>query len=148
MASAVDQEGRTSRMQPGDSTYQGYLAELNRLAGRLFDLVRQSYDCATEVILHLDRSDRLMPRLIEGDDIVAATLFCAQLLRRATADPETARPRHVVGLTDFVDQLIRALLETRPPDRAAQALRSIHDRIGDIALSLAVLADPGAPDYR
>ena len=135
-------------MQPGDSTYQGYLVELNRLADRLFELVRQSFDCATEVVLHLDRSDRLLPHTIEGADVVAATLFCAQLLRRATADPENAHPRHVVGLTDFADQLIRTLLETRPPDRATRALRSVHARMDDIALSLAVLADPGAPDYR
>jgi len=134
-------------MQAGDSSYQGYLVELNRLAGGLFDLVRQSYDCATEVVLHLDRSDRLMPRTVEGADVVAATLICAQLLRRATADPENTHPRHVVGLTDFVDQLIRSLLETRPHDHTARALRSLHTRIDDIALSLAVLADPGAPDY-
>ena len=134
-------------MQPGDSSYQGYLAELNRLADRLFHLVRQSYDCATEVVVHLDRSDRLMPRTIDAADVVALTLFCAQLLRRATADPENTHPRHVVGLTDFVDQLIRTLLKTQPPDQAARALRSVHARIDDIALSLAVLADPGAPDY-
>ena len=135
-------------MHPGDSTYQGHLVELNRLADRLFDLVRQSYDCATEVVLHLDRSDRLMPRTIEHADVVAATLFCAQLLRRATADPENTHPRHVVGLTDFVDQLVRNLLATQPSNRAARALRAVHARMDDIALSLAVLADPGAPDYR
>src|SRR3954468_7056419 len=123
-------------MQPPDSSrYLSHLCELNRLADRLFTVIRQEYNVPPTVVLHLDRSDRLLPVRVAVREVVEASLLCAQLLRRATADPTTAHPRHVVGLTDFIDQLIPSLLAIKPPDgKAADRLRAIHVRIDAISM--------------
>ena len=135
-------------MQPHDSTYVRHLMELNHLADRLFDVIRQEYDSAPEIVLQLDRSDRFLPLRLELPHIVAATLLCAQLLRRATADPATTHPRHVVGLTDFIEQLVGSLLAMHPPSASVEdALRSIHERVDGISMHLALLVDPGAPGF-
>lgn len=135
-------------MQLKDPRYLRHLAELNRLADRLFEVIRDGYDTAPTVVLHLDRSDRLLRLRGDQAEIATATLLCAQLLRRATADPGSAQPRHVVGLTDFLDQLIPSLLPRTPNGATADTLRLIHARIDDISLDLALLADPGAPRYQ
>ena len=135
-------------MQPHDSAYVRHLIELNRLAERLFDVIRREYDIPSTLILHLDRSDRLLPLQLEVPEVVAATLLCAQLLRRATADPVTTHPRHVVGLTDFIEQLVGSLLAMRTPSTSvADALRAIHERVDGISMHLALIVDPGAPGF-
>jgi len=135
-------------MQPGALGYQRELGELNRLADLLFAVVRREYDPAPQLILGLDRSDRLLCAPVGEHELVAATLLCAQLLRRAAAAPEQAPPRHVVCLADFIDQLIPQLLAVRPLSaRATQVLHAIQAEIDGIAMNLALLADPGAPDY-
>ena len=136
-------------MQPRDSRYLRHLVELNRLADLLFDVVQDEYDIAPTVVLHLDRSDRLLSWRVGLHEVVTATLLCTQLLRRATADPAATHPRHVVGLTDFIDQLIPSLLALQPIDApVADTLRSIHSRMDSISMNLALLADPGAPGYQ
>ena len=135
-------------MQPHDSPYVRHLTELNRLAERLFDVIRREYDSAPTIVLHLDRSDRLLPLRLELPHVVAATLLCAQLLRGATADPATTHPRHVVGLTDFIEQLVGSLLAMKTPNPSVEdALRSIHERVDGISMHLALLVDPGAPGF-
>jgi hypothetical protein len=66
-------------------------------------------------------------------------------VRRPT---RTRRTRQVVGLTDFIDQLIPSLLaERRRHGGTIDELHAIQARIDEISMSLALLADPGAPGY-
>lgn len=122
--------------------------ELNRLADRVFQVVRDEYGVVDPVVVHLDRSDRLMSARLDLPAVVTATLLSAQLLRRATASPAHAHPRCVVGLTDFLDQLIPSLVEIGPPGGAAtETLLDLHAQMDGLAMNLALLADPGAPGY-
>ena len=104
-------------MPPRASQVERDLSALNRLADELFSLVRAEFVSDPTVTLYLDRSDRLVGGHADPErDVVNATLLCAQLLRRATAEPGRADPRQVLGLADFLDQLVATLLSVRVDD--------------------------------
>jgi hypothetical protein len=135
-------------MQPRASRVERDLGALNRIADELFTMVRKEFVTDSTVIVHLDRSDRLLQVRVQERDVANATLLCAQLLRRATDDLDEAEPRQLLGLVDFLDQLIPSLVAARSHDRRLGAeLRAIHIEIGAIAMNLAVSADPGAPGF-
>jgi len=135
-------------MQPREPEHHRHLAELNRLADELFAVVRDEFGGTDPLVVHLDRSDRLMSVRMDLPALVNATLLTAQLLRRATATPSAAHPRCVVGLADLMDLLIPSLLERRSCGASTDGvLRRLQARMDSIAMSLALLADPGAPEY-
>ena len=127
--------------------YARYLDELHRLARSLFDVLRAEFPVDDPMPVHLDRVDRLADTAIEQEHVVGATLVCTQLLFRVTRVPQRAEPRQIVALCDIIDQALVDLLEESGDADAVQILRYTHDRICTLSMDLAVLADPGAPDF-
>jgi hypothetical protein len=132
-------------MHPSASGYKRDLDDLYQLAGELFGALREEYSTTNAVSVRLDRIDSLLETSIGDEQLVATTLLCAQLLRRATAEPDQTQTRHVVTLGDIIDQTLTSLLHDGWPDtRVRRQLRDIHHRICTICMSLAVWTDPGA----
>jgi hypothetical protein len=133
-------------MRPG--AHLRGLGELHRLSGTLFEALRAEFDPPRSIPLDLARVDGLVDSVIQENQLVATVLLCTQLLHRETLLPEESQPRHVVSLCDTIDQMLTTLLEESERESpGARALRDAHDRISRIGVSLAVLADPGAPDW-
>lgn len=132
-------------MHPSASGYKRDLDDLYQLAGELFDALREEYSTTEVMSVQLDRIDCFADTSINDDHVVATTLLCAQLLRRATAEPDQTQTRHVVTLGDIIDQTLTSLLyDGRRDTRTRRRLRQIHYRICSICMSMAVWTDPGA----
>lgn len=132
-----------------DPSAPGLLRDLRRLADQLFDTVLHEYTADTPLDVRFERIDDLSEAPIEEKHLVVLTLACAQLLHRVTAEPAQARPRHVQTLTDILEQVIPALVASRPQvsPAAAADLRSIADGMSQAASHLIFCAGPGGFAY-
>lgn len=138
-------EGPRSRMHP--SGYARDLKELRELSDTLFDVLRERFIVEESLSVRFDRIDALADTEIRQEHVVATALLCSQLLHRVSAVPTRADPRHIVTLCDIIDQALVTLVEECDWDPAIEVVDQTHKRICDLSMNLAVLADPGAPDF-
>jgi hypothetical protein len=129
------------------SSPEGDLRELQDLARTLFEVLRERFTVDDRMEIEFDRIDSLADREIEQQHVVATTLLCAQLLHRITASPDRTQPRHVMTLCDIMDQTLTTLVEECDWDPAMAVVRQAHERICTLHMNLAMVADPGAPDF-
>jgi hypothetical protein len=125
----------------------GRLRRLRDLAAELYEVVSAEFGHLPHRIEFSGVAD-LAEANIDKEHLVAATLLCAQLLHRATADPELTRPRHIQTLADIIDQVLPELLgHTSDAPGAEKTLRALGAGIADQAFNLVMLADPDSPTY-
>jgi hypothetical protein len=122
----------------------GYLGDLRQLADQLFHVVREEFTTGAPVIIQFERVDDLAETQVEEPQLVATALLCAQLLHRVTAEPANTHPRHVLTLSDIIEQVIPPLAAAVPGNPgAAKALLDVGGTIAEIAFQLTMLTDPG-----